>query len=314
MSKINYEKQKDDFLFKILCITIFFNIWFPKAGIKISGIPLTIGNVFFAITFILWFLKKIRSNNIPLNKMGISILIYILIILIKYIFIGDFINNISFIVPLIIYPLGYFLSYDLVKNDYEKRKVTKIIVYGFFFITMFAILQFIVGIENCTIPGLTVNYTDYKELGKFWYMSKSNGVVVSSSKIVSTFQNGNIFGINVLLIFPFVYYYFKDKKEKINLITSLLLFISTIFLSLSRACWLGIIIFIFLCIFRDKSIVKNDFMNKFLLIILCVISILLVFKYIPSVYNRFFNTKASNWISMSGRTEEIGRASCRERV
>ena len=44
-------KERNGFLFNLLLITIFFNIWFPKAGIKLSEIPLTVGNVFLAITF-----------------------------------------------------------------------------------------------------------------------------------------------------------------------------------------------------------------------------------------------------------------------
>ena len=54
--------KKNGFIFNMLLLTIFFSIWFPKAGIKLSGIPLTVSNILFGLTFILWFFKKIIIN------------------------------------------------------------------------------------------------------------------------------------------------------------------------------------------------------------------------------------------------------------
>ena len=54
--KKSYEKS---IFYKVSCalifIMIFINVTFPKAGIKLGGIPLTVGNVFLMLTIMMWF-------------------------------------------------------------------------------------------------------------------------------------------------------------------------------------------------------------------------------------------------------------------
>lgn len=51
-----YEKS---IFYKVSCvllfIMVFINVTFPKAGIKLGGIPLTVGNVFLMLTIMMWF-------------------------------------------------------------------------------------------------------------------------------------------------------------------------------------------------------------------------------------------------------------------
>lgn len=301
-------KEKNGLLFNLLLWTIFFNIWFPKAGIKIGEIPLTIGNILFAITFILWLFVKVKTGSFRNYKINSIIVLGILYFIFKYIIVyaskGTILNSIGYIIPLMIYPLIFFVVSDMVDNDLKMEKIIKCIVWGFFFLSIYSIVQYIVGIDKCCIPGLTVNYSDYANWGKYWYLHKSNGVTVESAKIVSTYQNGNLYGINTLLIYPLVYNYLKNKKSKL-FIPSLILFVVCVFLSLSRACWLGIILFIFMEILMEREKTRASMYRKVITIIMCIIMIILVFKYVPSIANRFFNTDKDDWISMSGRTEGL---------
>lgn len=302
---MNSVKKEKNYLFILLLTTIFFNFAFPKAGVKLLGIPLTIGNLFFAFTFFIWCVKKIQIGKMSYSKIGLLILLLIIFFSLKYFIIGNFIDNIGYIIPLIVYPLIFFMTYDLIDSPEKVNKILKLLVICYFIITLYALLQFFVGIENCAIPGLTVNYSDFKEYGKYWFMMKSNGIDISMSKIVSTYQNGNLFGVNMLLCYPIIYSYLKNKKRNKLMILSLILFIFTVFLSLSRACWLGIVLFLFIAIFMEKNKYKSSLAFKFFMIILCVFSLIIVFSYMPSVANRFLNTKLSDWISMSGRTEGL---------
>lgn len=303
---MNTKAKNTNLLFNLLLITIFFNIWFPKAGLKISGIPFTIGNILFALTYFLWFFWNLKSRVIKKNRIGFLILLFISYCVLKFGIIGNIIKNIGYIIPLAVYPFMFYLSYNLVDSKDRLEKVLKIICCGFFFISLYALLQFFVGIEKCVIPGLTVNYTDFKELGNLWFMAKSNGTDKAMAKIVSTYQNGNLFGINMLLFYPIVFNYYKKYNKNIKLlIISFILFISVVFLSLSRACWLGIVLFILFGIVMDKDNSKKTVVFKFFAIFIGLCSIFIVFNYIPSVSNRFFDTKASDWISMSGRTEGL---------
>ena len=107
----------------------------------------------------------------------------------------------------------------------------KIIVYGFWFICLYSLLQYVIGINKCAIPGLTVNLSDYQQYGEYWYMTKSNGTQLDEVKIVSTYQNGNLFGIGVLIIYPLVYNYYKKIKNKRLENLSLILFVLCTFLT-----------------------------------------------------------------------------------
>ena len=301
------KKEKNGILFNLLLITIFWNIWFPKAGIKLGGIPLTVGNVFFAITFALWVFIKLRSKTVRVQVIVSSITILgIFYFIIKYTIvygtIGGIGTSIGYIIPLCIYPLIFFVTYDFINSKEQIEKIMKVIVYGFFFLCIYAIIQSIVGIENCDIPGLTVNLTDYRQWGDFWYRTKANGTNAENIKIVGTYQNGNLFGISLILIYPLVYGYYKKYKKNKILIISLILFIITVFLTLSRACWLGIVLFITFGVVFERESTKQSLLRKVITIIISIIAIIYVFKYLPTVANRLFDTDKEDWVSMSGRT------------
>jgi hypothetical protein len=304
-------KKNNRWLYVLLLITMFFNICFPKAGIKLSGIPLTIGNIFFFLLLMVWGLKKIKEKRIKMYGIGITVLFLAIYVILKYLVIylngKEIVKYISYIIPLVCYPFIYFITKDTIKTEKYKNKIMNLIVYGFVFICMYGVLQFFVGIGNCDIPGLTVNYSDYTEYGENWFLTKNNGVDSKSSKIVSTYQNGNLFGINMLIIYPIVYFNLKKNKKNKSVLFTLILFIICEFMTLSRACWLGVVLFVFLGIifnntFRNE---KNSNMKKCCLLLCFIFSIIFVFKYLPGVASRFFNTDIEDWISMSGRTSGL---------
>ncbi len=307
-NKKEKEENKNTLLYYLLLITIFFNIWFPKAGIKLAGIPMTVGNVFFIILLVLWFgTVVLRRKSIKFPEPALLLMYSIIYFIFKYTYIAlinnNFTSSVTYIIPLIIYPFALFIAYEVLDNESKKEKVINIIRYGFYFLCFYALLQFVVGIGGCDIPGLTVNLSDYREMGTQWYMQKSNGTDESNSKIVSTYQNGNLFGINLIFIYSLIYYYLKHKKKEKELIFSLILFIMCTFLTLSRTCWLGIVLFIFIEIIMKREKNKRSLVRKGIILFFCVISLFLVFNFMPSVTNRFLGTDKDDWISMSGRTE-----------
>lgn len=299
-------KEKNGFLFNLLLITIFFNIWFPKAGIKLSGIPLTVGNVFLAITFFFWTMKKVMNRRMKINKIGYILIILMLYSLIKYLLIGGFVKNIGYIIPLVVYPLMFIIAYDTIDTKEKLQKVIKVICFGFFFICIYALLQYVFGIEKVCIPGLTVNLSDYTAYGANWYLQKNNNNSSEiGTKIISTFQNGNLYGVNALLIYPIVYGYLKKENRSFLIYVSLALFAICVFLSLSRSCWLGIILFMLFGIFLESEKNKNSLYRKAIIILMCLVLVGVSFKYFPSIAARFSSMDKSSIMSMSGRTEGL---------
>lgn len=299
-------KEKNGFLFNVLLITIFFNIWFPKAGIKLSGIPLTVGNVFLAITFFFWTMKKVMNRRMKINKSGYILIILMLYSLIKYLLIGGFVKNIGYIIPLVVYPLMFIIAYDTIDTKEKLQKVIKVMCFGFFFICIYALLQYVFGIEKICVPGLTVNLSDYTTYGANWYLQKNNNNSSGiGTKIISTFQNGNLYGVNTLLIYPIVYGYLKKENRSILMYVSLALFVICVFLSLSRSCWLGIVLFMLFGIFLESEKNKNSLYRKAIIILMCLVLVEVSFKYFPSIAARFSSMDKSSIMSMSGRTEGL---------
>lgn len=299
-------KEKNGFLFNLLLITIFFNIWFPKAGIKLSEIPLTVGNVFLAITFFFWTMKKVMNRRMKINKISYILIILMLYSFIKYLIIGGFVKNIGYIIPLVVYPLMFIIAYDTIDTKEKLQKVIKVICFGFFFICIYALLQYVFGIEKVCIPGLTVNLSDYTTYGANWYLQKNNNNSSEiGTKIISTFQNGNLYGVNALLIYPIVYGYLKKENKSFLMYVSLALFVICVFLSLSRSCWLGIILFMLFGIFLESEKNKNSLYRKAIIILMCLVLVGVSFKYFPSIATRFSSMDKSSVMSMSGRTEGL---------
>lgn len=240
------ETKRLNYLFIGLVI---FNMLFPKAGIKLSGIPLTIGNFVFFIALFYLFLK---IRKFPLGDKESAILFAIFFWLIRLLVVFwvdssvDLSQLVGYFVPLCIYPLVYLFYKNFVNEKLLKTTIQwiKISVWG---IICYALLQFIFGIGTITIPGLTVNLSDYMESPSNWWMLKCNGTSSDSVKIVSTYQNGNLFGANLLLLFPCVYQTINNKNLKILFFILSLL---AIVLAGSRSMYVALIIYGMFFLFR----------------------------------------------------------------
>ena len=55
----------------------------------------------------------------------------------------------------------------------------------------------------------------------------------------------------------------------------------------------------------ERKKTEKAILGKILTVFLCIICLVFVFIYIPSIANRFLGTDKSDWISMSGRTEGL---------
>ncbi len=231
---------------------VVFNMLFPKAGIKLSGIPLTIGNVvfFIALFFLLKNIKKVSFGDKE------SIILLIILFWLLRLFIGFSVDNhaefsmfVGYFVPLCVYPLVYFVYKFFLDENLMKITIkwVRISVWG---IISYGLLQFIVGIGPSTIPGITVNLSDYMEAPLNWWMQKFNGISSDSSKVVSTYQNGNLFGANLLLLFPCVYQTIYKKNIKILF---LMLSLLAIVLAGSRSMYVALCIYCMFYCFRKAK-------------------------------------------------------------
>ena len=89
--------MKNKTIFVILLITIFLNYWFPKAGIKLSEIPITISMIAFIGLIIIWLLKYISNRKIKISYLHIIIFMgesYFLFRLVFSLLLGEELSNV----------------------------------------------------------------------------------------------------------------------------------------------------------------------------------------------------------------------------
>ena len=228
--------------FKIFSsLVIIFLVAFPKGGFDINEIPITWGYLLFSIVMLHGYMQFLFSKSIlkikALTFLSLSPFIgYYLIFLLQ----AEKIETgmlLSYILNFIIFPFFFILCFDSMERWIVKNFnfFLKIIISSILFISIFGIIHFLfkslykIDIE---IPYLTVNIKDFGAID-----SKNNYRGDGIYKLVSTYSNGNIFGLSALFLLPFT---INHKLAKIALKICMIL-------TLSRSVWFGLLIYEILC-------------------------------------------------------------------
>lgn len=172
---------------------LFITMAFPKAGMQIAGLPLTL-NLLLAVYVVI---RHPNQTLLTIQHVKRYAACYAIMLFFGMTTIAlSTVNGISLfelsqIIIILISPLT-MVSVSRISRD----TLTKIVIAALLIINIYAIIQFILGVFNTAIPGLT--YTYGQDLA-----DKTNGYNVSgvANKIPSTYQVGNSLGIfNALAI------------------------------------------------------------------------------------------------------------------
>lgn len=240
--KVNYKNI-------LLVIIVIFNFYFPKGGFKISNIPITWGYLLFYILVTICFVKKI-SNGFQSSLLRWRCMIMILPF--QLFTLGTLIINgyddigwaLSFFLNVVFIPTSMIIILDEEIENLDLLFLHKILKYGMIFLCLFGLIHFVYGFlnsgESLEIPYLTVNGADEDILNA---KHNNRGGIY---KLISTYNNGNIFGTSMLLVLPFYEYLEKSKVIKVLLKI-------TLFLTIARTVWIGLVINEFLKIFYAST-------------------------------------------------------------
>lgn len=254
----------------MIYVILVFTLLFPKGGIKLGNIPVTWGYlILFAFSLLIFFLmlfkKKVRIS-------GVSVFCWLLTIpLCIYFLLAISINGyhnlgfaMSFILSFCVFPFLFFILIGYVIKEVDTAFVFDVIRNLIFMVVIYGIFAFLYSFitgKFIEIPYLTINAGD---VGLMNDKSNDRGNV---HKLMSTYNNGNIYGICMLMFAPFYMIEEKNKFKKI-------LFKISLFLTLSRTVWIGIVLNEFLHSYSIKKVSLTSII-KFILIL--VFSVLVVF-------------------------------------
>lgn len=246
---------------------LFITFAIPKAGIKLSGMPITLQILMFVLCIVICrkdILKVLNKNP----KFTILYIIFCIILFFTLLLNYKSIQGFYLLVTLVLIfsPLALGIGY---KANYEK--LMRIMCIALILTGTYSILQWTVGIEATKIPGITIAYGDSYENKPIGFGFNE----VEAIKMPSTYQNGNLVGMFYILGFACMIEWKKKGKEKYRIlrIISIIMSIVGICLSGSRTAMIPFVIMIFLMILnliiRKKIIHARALMITSILI--CII-------------------------------------------
>lgn len=246
-----------------------FLLFFPKGGFKIGTIPITWGYLLLGVISVFCLFQK----TYVLNKSRI----YAFIFSVPFQLIASFCffffsieqlpTAISFIVNFYLLPVVFFLLLSRSIDEIDETQFFSLLKKGVYFVSCYGIFLFFYKIltgEFIQIPFLTMNYHDLDQLES---KHINRGYVF---KLISTYNNGNLYGVCILMLLP-LYCLLEKKWVKKSLVKLSLL------LTFSRTIWIGLFIYeIFFDFFVQKkkklAIIKISSSISFLFLFLYLIS------------------------------------------
>jgi hypothetical protein len=263
------DKSQYQLVVFLLVLTV---IIFPKGGIKVFSIPITWGYIltflFSAIAFLNMQVKtKYRLNRIRLFVLY-SLIPLQLICILSLIFNGftDSGLAISLLINITFLPFVYIGIFGVYLDNMKLSFLFKVIKVAILIVALYGIFLFFFKIIYgyfIEIPFLTVNYDDLGLISDK-NIDRGDGIF----KLISTYNNGNIYGVCMLMFLPLY-----STIEK-NPIKPLILKMSLIF-TLSRTVWFGLIVHEFL--FR-AYVLKVSFKNLAYILVSVPIVVTCIFQ------------------------------------
>lgn len=219
----------------IIGCLLFFMLVFPKGGIKIENIPLTFGYLLTVPMFVYGALvsvgQKLNPQKLVVALLSLTLFLWSAVCILGF---GGQSNGfiIAYFTSILYMPLySMFLFNDRTMSAAHNQilkailfAVRCIVIYGIF---LFA-YKYVTG-SWIEVPYLTVNVADLGELDN---KHINRGGIF---KLISTYNNGNIFGVSLLIMLPLYL-----KLEKSNWLKALC--ILALLMTLSRTVWVGIIL------------------------------------------------------------------------
>lgn len=177
---------------------VFVTMAIPKAGVQLGAIPLTLNILLSALVVLknpndtIRFIWKIRGFNAAYCLLLIFGIVTLALDLID----GTKPFELAQTLIVLASPLVGVAALRL-----KPETLTRIIIVATIIVNLYGIVQFLVGVDKTSVEGLTYTYGQS-------LMSKPIGMSTATdtadTKIISTFQNGNSYGIFNVLAFSFL--------------------------------------------------------------------------------------------------------------
>lgn len=283
---------------KILFFLWLFLLVLPKGGFKIANIPLTWGYLLLGITSFFVLLEKSWTIQTPRFQALLCLLPFQIISACTIAINGaeNIGMTISFIICFFFLPFAFLFLFSNAIENLDLSFFIPLFKKGILFIASYGIFLFFfkqISGHFIEIPFLTTNFGDFGQLEE---KHINRGIVF---KLISTYNNGNIYGICLLMLLPLYCFWEKSGWKRLPLKFSLLL-------TLSRTVWIGLLFHeIFFAIFVDKNY-RKGVATMLSGIIFSVISLLIISQYYGFSFSFFFDSELGGRSGQLSSLKESG--------
>lgn len=267
---LKYSRLKHSF---IALLTLFL-LFFPKGGIKVLEIPVTWGYFFlFLIALGCFLIKRLffdkRTLFCLLALIPFQATSLVTILINGEMHLGYFF---SYLIHFFILPILFFLIFPCYIDKSAIDVLFKWIRDGVYFIAIYGLFLFVykaVTGSFVEIPFLTVNYHDINEL-EYGKCIDRGGVF----KLISTYNNGNLYGVCVLMLLP-LYNTLEVSVWRKWIVKSSLI------LTLSRTIWIGLVVYEVLIYFIGHTGSIRKFIKMSGALLMLVVGLFILMQVFP---------------------------------
>ncbi|MCI0724722.1 MAG: hypothetical protein L0338_38035 [Acidobacteria bacterium] len=195
---------------------------------------------------------------------------------------------------LCIYPLIFLAFLQLTSRPETHCRLRRVVMVGVVVVLFYGVLQKVMGEYTILIPGVTANWHDAQILE--FLADKSNLLHETGEvKLTSTYQNGNLLGINLLLFVPLAFVQIPQRWMKLTFLSTCTVVLA---LTASRATWAGAVFLVLIALYLSRL----PKLSKLSIVLLFVLSTS-VFLQTSVAQTRIVNVPWEELASWGGRME-----------
>jgi hypothetical protein len=221
-----------------LCL-LFFVILFPKGGVEMGGLPLTWSYCLTGFWFVIICLKFLKKGDCGSSVFRFALIFPFLILAGATVY-GFGSSSVGMTVSLFV-SSGYMslLLCGIGPSFYRgfpTSTIGEVVRWAIGLVAVYGIVNFITtSIFNLVlfVPYLTTGVSEVEDL-MLKYNMRGGGI----SKLISTYNNGNIYGVAILLLLPLADHLCLKKSNIFWLVSRV-----SLVLTLSRTVWVGLLVY-----------------------------------------------------------------------